>query len=112
MRKVIAAPFVTLDGFMVGPQGEIDWNEPYFDAEMSNYVSEQFSQIDTILFGRVTYQLFLQYWPTQGVKDDPVFAEKMNTLPKLVFSRTLEATAWNNSCKTFDPHDSGCFRQP
>ncbi|GHO64052.1 hypothetical protein KSC_029440 [Ktedonobacter sp. SOSP1-52] len=97
MRKVIAAPFVTLDGFMAGPKGEIDWNEPYFDDEMVNYVGEQFRQIDTILFGRVTYQLFSQYWPTQGVKDDPVFAEKMNTLPKLVFSRTLETTEWNNS---------------
>ncbi len=97
MRKVIASPFVTLDGFMAGPQGEIDWNEPYFDEEMANYVGKQFDSVDTIFFGRVTYQLFAQYWPTQGVKDDPVFAEKMNTLPKIVFSRTLEKVEWNNT---------------
>src|SRR5215469_12730186 len=97
MRKVIASPFVTLDGFMAGPQGEIDWNEPYFDEEMARYVGEQFAALDTLLFGRGTYQLFVQYWPTQGVKDDPIFAEKMNTLPKLVFSRTLENVTWNNT---------------
>ena len=97
MRKVIASPFVTLDGFMAGPQGEIDWNEPYFDEEMAGYVGEQFAHLDTLLFGRGTYQLFVQYWPTQGVKDDPVFAEKMNTLPKVVFSKTLESVTWNNA---------------
>ncbi len=97
MRKVIASPFVTLDGFMAGPHGEIDWNEPYFDEEMGNYIGEQFATMDTILLGRVTYQMFAGYWPTQGVKDDPVFAEKMNTLLKVVFSRTLEKVEWNNS---------------
>jgi len=97
MRKVIASPFVTLDGFMAGPQGEIDWNEPYFDEEMARYVGEQFASVDTLLFGRGTYQLFVQYWPTQGVKDDPAFAEKMNTLPKIVFSTTLETLTWNNT---------------
>ena len=97
MRKVIAHPFVTLDGFMAGPQGEIDWNQLYFDEEMAGYVGEEFASVDTILFGRGTYQLFVQYWPTQGVKDDPVFAEKMNTLPKIVFSTTLETVTWNNT---------------
>lgn len=97
MRKVIAHPFVSLDGFMAGPQGEIDWNEPYFDEEMARYIGEEFNTVGTILFGRRTYQLFVQYWPTQGVKDDPVFAEKMNTLPKIVFSTTLETVTWNNT---------------
>jgi len=97
MRKVIASPFVTLDGFMAGPHGEIDWNVPYFDEEMAEYVGEQFSAVDTLFFGRVTYQLFAQYWPTQGVKDDPIFAERMNSLPKVVFSRTLNKVEWNNS---------------
>ena len=40
MRKVIASPFVTLDGLMAGPQGELEWNEPYFDEEMGNYVGK------------------------------------------------------------------------
>jgi len=97
MRKVIASSFVTLDGFMAGPQGELDWNEPYFDEEMATYIREQFRIVDTILYGRVTYELFAHYWPVQGVKDDPIFAEKINSLPKIVFSRTLEKVEWNNS---------------
>ena len=64
---------------------------------MARYVGEQFASVDTLLFGRGTYQLFVQYWPTQGVKDDPVFAEKMNTLPKIVFSTTLSTVTWNNA---------------
>ena len=97
MKKVIASPFVTLDGFMAGPQGELDWNEPYYDEEMGSYIRQQFEDVDTIFLGRVTYQLFAGYWPTQGVKDDPVFAEKMNSMPKIVFSRTLSHVEWSNS---------------
>jgi dihydrofolate reductase len=97
MRKVIASPFVTLDGFMAGPHGEIDWNVPYFDEEMAAYVHEQFEEVDTLLFGRVTYQEFAQYWPDQGVKDGPAEAEKMNSIKKIVFSKTLAKAEWNNS---------------
>ncbi len=97
MRKVIASPFVSLDGFMAGPNGEIDWNEPYFDEEMAVYINELFTTLDTLLFGRVTYQWFAQFWPNQGVEMDPVFAEKMNSLPKIVFSKTLEKAEWNNT---------------
>ena len=97
MRKVIASPFTSLDGMMSGPQGEIEWNEPYFDEEMAAYVREQFEGVDTLLFGRVTYQWFAQFWPNQGVKDSPGEAEKMNSIKKIVFSRTLEKAEWNNS---------------
>jgi dihydrofolate reductase len=97
MRKVIASPFVSLDGFMAGPNGEIEWNEPYFDEEMAGYINELFTTLDTLLFGRVTYQWFAQFWPDQGVKNDPIFAGKMNSLPKIVFSKTLEKAEWSNS---------------
>ena len=97
MRKVIASPFTSLDGMMSGPQGEIEWNMPYFDEEMATYVHEQFEEMDTLIFGRVTYQWFAQYWPDQGVKDNPSEAEKMNSIKKIVFSRTLEKAEWNNT---------------
>ena len=97
MRKVIASPFTSLDGMMSGPQGEIEWNVPYFDEEMAAYVHEQFEEMDTLLFGRVTYQWFAQYWPDQGVKDSPAEAERMNSIKKIVFSKTLEKAEWNNS---------------
>ena len=54
MRRLIASPFVTLDGYMAGPHGEIDWNVPYFDEEMVAYVGEQFATVGTLFFGRVT----------------------------------------------------------
>jgi dihydrofolate reductase len=82
MRKVIASPFTSLDGFMSGPHGELEWNVSYFDEEMEALVNEQLENADTLLFGRVTYQRFAQYWPTAGVKDDPGHAAKMNSLPK------------------------------
>jgi dihydrofolate reductase len=97
MRKVIASPFTSLDGFMTDPQGEIEWNVPYFDEEMTAYVNHQLEEMDTLLFGRVTYEMFAQYWPDQGVKDGPVEAEKMNSIKKIVFSKTLERAEWNNS---------------
>ena len=97
MRKVIASPFTSLDGFMSGPNGEIEWNEPYFDEEMAAFVNGQLDELDTLLFGRVTYQWFAQFWPTVGVENDPGHAAKMNALPKIVFSKTLEKAEWSNS---------------
>ena len=97
MRKVVASPFTSLDGFMSGPQGEIEWNMPYFDEEMGNFAKEILANAGTLLFGRVTYEWFAQFWPNEGVKDDPGHAEWMNSLPKIVFSKTLEKTEWNNS---------------
>jgi dihydrofolate reductase len=97
MRKVIASPFTSLDGFMSGPKGEIEWNVPYFDEEMAGVVEEQLEDVGALLFGRVTYQWFAQYWPTAGQQDDPGHADKMNALPKIVFSKTLDKAEWNNS---------------
>ena len=97
MRKVVASPFTSLDGFMSGPNGEIEWNVPYFDEEMASFVQEVLGSLDTLLFGRVTYEWFAQFWPNEGVKHDPGHAGLMNSLPKIVFSKTLEKAEWNNS---------------
>ena len=97
MRKVVASPFTSLDGFMSGPQGEIEWNSPYFDEEMASFVKDILEGLDTLLFGRVTYEWFAQFWPNEGVQQDPGHAGLMNSLPKIVFSKTLEKAEWNNS---------------
>jgi dihydrofolate reductase len=56
------------------------------------------NSVDTLLFGRVTYELMASYWPTpDAIKNDPIVAEKMNTLPKIVFSKTLNKVGWNNT---------------
>src|ERR1700691_2843908 len=53
---------------------------------------------DTLLFGRVTYELMASYWPSEPVvKNDPIVAERMNNLAKVVFSKTEGSLAWNSS---------------
>lgn len=102
MRKVILSTNVTLDGFMSGPNGELDWHFQHWNDEMENYFSEQIKSIDTILFGRVTYAVMTKYWSAMehdfsGRKKDIAFAEWMMNTDKVVFSKTLSALHWNHS---------------
>lgn len=91
MRKLIVQEMVTLDGFFAGPDGEIDWHRA--DDEYGEYAKNFLDSIDGLLFGRITYQLMASYWPTKS--DD--IAGKMNTLPKFVFSKTLDKVDWQNT---------------
>jgi dihydrofolate reductase len=83
MRKVIVSNLVTVDGFFAGPNGEIDWF--VWDDGLRDYSIDMLSTVDTLLFGRVTYQLMANYWPT--ATEDAIIAERMNNLPKIVFQR-------------------------
>ena len=96
MRKVFLFMMITLDGFFEGPDHEIDWHN--VDEEFNEFAIDQLNEVDALLFGRVTYQGMASYWPTPFAKEnDPIIAEKMNTIPKIVFSRTLDKVDWNNS---------------
>jgi dihydrofolate reductase len=96
MRKVIMSNLMTLDGFMAGPKGEIDWF--VVDKEFDAYARELFDGVDTLLFGRVTYELMAGFWPTPAAAaEDPFITEMMNSLPKVVFSTTLETAEWENT---------------
>jgi dihydrofolate reductase len=109
-RRVIASTFVTLDGYMVGPDEDISWVIDGFDAEMADDVAEAMSrEADVFVFGRVTYEIFAAYWPTavpyeagdelspaEG-KEDPRIIRALNESTKLVFSRTLEGSDWHNT---------------
>jgi dihydrofolate reductase len=96
MRKVIFQMMVTLDGYFEGPNREIDWHN--VDEEFNEYAVDLLSSVDTLLLGRVTYELMSGYWPTpSATSDDPIVANKMNTLPKIVFSKTLEKAEWENT---------------
>jgi dihydrofolate reductase len=86
----------TLDGYFEGPKREIDWH--HVDEEFNQFAIEQLNNVDTLLFGRVTYELMAMYWPTeQAIKDDPIVANKMNSLKKIVFSKTLSHADWQNT---------------
>lgn len=100
MRKVLLSNLVTLDGFFAGPKGELDWH--IVDEEFNQYAIDLLSKVDALLFGRVTYQLMADYWPAAATnpstsKSDLEIADKMNNLPKIVFSKTLQQVEWNNS---------------
>lgn len=96
MRKLYAFNMVTLDGFFEGPNQDISWHK--VDNEFNDFAIDQLNSTDTLIFGRVTYQMMASYWPTAGaIKDDPIVADYMNRTPKLVVSRTLEKADWNNT---------------
>ncbi|MCI0662266.1 MAG: dihydrofolate reductase family protein, partial [Acidobacteria bacterium] len=86
MRKLFWQMNVTLDGFMEGPNRELNDTAGIVDEDFDRYGTEMLKSIDAILLGRRTYQLFAGYWPSATGPD----AERMNELPKIVFSRTLE----------------------
>jgi dihydrofolate reductase len=96
MRKIIVSNLVSLDGYFAGPNGELDWH--MVDQEFFEYAEDMLNLTDTLLFGRVTYQMMASYWTTSEAKiNDPVIAGKMNALPKIVFSKTLDHVDWENS---------------
>jgi dihydrofolate reductase len=93
MRKLFWQVSITLDGFMEGPNRELDHTAGVQDADFDRYATEMLNSIDAMLLGRRTYEVFESYWPYATGPD----AERMNELAKIVFSRTLEKVEWNNS---------------
>jgi len=99
MRKIIVFNLVTIDAYFAGPNGEIDWHN--YDAEMGAFSAEQMKLLGALIFGRTTYELMASYWPTRdGTKGEPVVAGIMNSIPKIVFSKTLkevkDGLLWKN----------------
>ena len=96
MRKIVVSEMVSLDGYFAGPDGNLDWH--VVEDEFNAFARRQLEEMDTLLFGRVTYEGMASYWPTEAaMTDDPEIADAMNHLPKLVFSRTLKTVDWSNS---------------
>ena len=95
MRRIIASTFVTLDGFIVGPNEDMSWVMNNFNQEMGDYAGNLMNSMDTILLGRVTYEGMVKFWPFQTEATAPG-AEKMNTTPKIVFSKSLQMAEWGS----------------
>jgi dihydrofolate reductase len=93
MGRLVASTFVTVDGYMVGPNEDMGWVMNNFSPEMGDYAGALMESMDTILLGRVTYQVMVNVWPAQTEATAPG-ADKMNRTPKVVLSRTLEAAPW------------------
>ncbi|HEX9739173.1 MAG TPA: dihydrofolate reductase family protein, partial [Ignavibacteriaceae bacterium] len=98
MRKIIVSNLVSLDGFISGPNGEIDWFISIADKEFEEYSVTQINSIDTMLFGRITYQLMESYWSVATTAtDDQRIIDAMNDSSKIVFSKTIDKAEWKNS---------------
>jgi dihydrofolate reductase len=92
VRNVILWDMLSLDGYFEGPEkGNIDWFR--FDEDLEKYILGTQQSADTLLFGRVTYEGMAAYWPSA----EGQIAGFMNSVPKVVFSRTLESADWNNT---------------
>lgn len=97
MRKLIVFNHVSLDGYFTDAAGDMSWAHSQ-DAEWNAFVKENASQGGELLFGRVTYELMAGFWPTPMASSHfPEVAERMNSMPKVVFSRTLDHASWNNT---------------
>jgi dihydrofolate reductase len=92
MRKIISFIHISLDGFVAGPNGELNWAK--VDEEIFDHVGKRISEGDTALYGRVTYQLMESYWPTAGdkpnaSKHDIEHSKWYSKVHKVVLSKTM-----------------------
>jgi len=100
MRKIISFMHVSLDGFVAGPNGEMDWIK--VDEEIFDYIGKRISEGDTALYGRVTYQMMEGYWPTAGEqpgasKHDIEHSKWYKNVQKVVLSKTMKDATLPNT---------------
>ncbi|TWR24022.1 dihydrofolate reductase [Mucilaginibacter pallidiroseus] len=97
MRKLKFQMQVSLDGFVAGPNGEMDWMTINWDQKLMDYVGELTEPIGTIVLGRKLAEGFIPVWK-ERLKDGPGGgAEKMVNTPKVVFTKTLTENPWENT---------------
>ncbi|HZI10113.1 MAG TPA: dihydrofolate reductase family protein [Myxococcus sp.] len=97
MRKLSVFNNVSLDGYFTDSSGDMSWAHKQ-DAEWNEFVAGNASGGGALVLGRVTYEMMAGFWPTPAaLAMNPVVAERMNTMPKAVFSRTLDKASWNNT---------------
>src|SRR5688500_7768020 len=93
MRKIISFMHISLDGFVAGPNGEMDWIK--VDQEIFDHVGKRIGQGDTALYGRVTYDMMEGYWPTaadkpNASKHDIEHSKWYKNVHKVVLSKTMK----------------------
>jgi dihydrofolate reductase len=100
MRKIISFMHSSLDGFVAGPNGEMDWIK--VDEEIFAHVGKRISEGDTALYGRVTYQMMEGYWPTaadkpNATRHDIEHSKWYKKVHKIVLSKTLKDADLTNT---------------
>ena len=107
MRKLIVFNHVSLDGYFVDMNGDMSWakadHQDVADgapgaAEWDAFVAGNASGDGVLVFGRITYEMMASFWPTPfAIENMPVVAEGLNSMQKVVFSKTLKQASWNNT---------------
>ena len=99
MQRLIVFNHVSVDGCFTDAKGDMSFAHNVTpDAEWDAFVENNASGGGVLLFGRITYELMAGFWPTPFAAEKmPFIAERMNNLPKVVFSRTLSAASWSNT---------------
>jgi dihydrofolate reductase len=100
MRKLISFMHISLDGFVAGLNGELNWVK--IDEEIFDHVGKRINEGDTALYGRITYQLMESYWPTAGTKPtatkhDIEHSKWYNKVHKVVLSKTMNGKDLTNT---------------
>ena len=99
MRKLTVFNQISVDGYFRTPGGDSAWmHQQDDDAEFNEFTASNARGGGALLFGRTTYEMMASFWPTPVAAEQfPVVAKQMNSLPKVVFSRTLKKVSWNNT---------------
>jgi dihydrofolate reductase len=100
ISKLTVQEFVTIDGFAAAPDGALDFMpaggrtpaDPQIERDQLRFIKDE---VDTMLLGRTTYQIFIDYWPT-ATADNEIIADELNALSKVVASRTLDHAPWGD----------------
>jgi dihydrofolate reductase len=100
LRKLKLQVQMSVDGYIAGPNGEMDWLVWNWDDKLKEYVNELTESVDSILLGRKMTEGFISYWSDVMAKPDHpdyLFAKKMIETPKVVFTKTLNKSKWVNT---------------
>lgn len=100
MRKIISFMHISLDGFVAGPKGEMDWIK--VDDEIFDFVGQRISKTDAALYGRVTYEMMENYWPSaadqpNASKHGIEHSKWYSKAGKIVLSKTMTEAGLNNT---------------
>jgi dihydrofolate reductase len=94
MRKLKLQVQMTVDGYIAGPNGEMDWMVFNWDNEINKYVTELTEPVDTIVLGRKLAQGFIPHWASHP---EEAGADKFNSTKKVIFTKTLDKSEWDNT---------------
>lgn len=99
---------MTLDGFISGPNCELDWHFKHWSLEMASALTDELHHAGTILFGSTTYKAMAAYWASIGVDlcspvEDRAFAAMINSYDKIVFSKSEVLPYWKNALQVREP---------